>query len=96
MSDNTLTEHQDGSATLSPDRLSACLEACYELEALASILPGVVPNVSQADGAHLAVRGIAHRIRRLSRVVMGGLSDDVETVKTLERALFISPQREDV
>ena len=92
MSDNTLTAHQDGSATLSPDRLNACLEDAWELEALANILPGVVPNVAEADGAHHAVRGIAHRIRRLSRVVMGGLSDDVETVKTLERALFISSQ----
>lgn len=91
MSNNTLTAHQDGSATLSHDRLNACLEAAWELEALANVLPGLVPNVSEAHGAHHAVRGIADRIRRLSSVLMGGLSDDAETVQALERALFMHP-----
>ena len=48
MSDNTLTLHGDGSATLSPDRLSACLSAAWELEALAQILPGLVPNLAES------------------------------------------------
>ena len=91
MSDNTLTAHQDGSATLSHDRLNACLEAAWELEVLAQVLPGLVPNVSETHGAHYAVRGIAHRIWCLSRMVMGGLSDNVETVQALERALFMHP-----
>lgn len=44
MSDNTLTLHGDGSATLSTDRLSACLSAAWELEALAQVLPGLCPT----------------------------------------------------
>ena len=94
MRDGTLTELKDGGATLSRERLNACLEAAYELEALANILPGVVLDVAEADGAHYAVRGIAHRIRDLSRMVIGGLTDHAETVLTLETGLFTHPRRE--
>lgn len=83
MSDNTLTMHGDGSATLSTSRLSACLDSIYELEALAAILPGLVPNTAESGRAHYAVRGIAVRIRRLSQLVMSGLSDDLESVENL-------------
>lgn len=91
---NTLTQHPDGSTTLSRERLSVCLDATYELEALANIMPGLVPNIMEAEGAHYAVRGIADRIRRLSIVLMGGLGDEVETVNSLERKVFGVEQRE--
>lgn len=84
MSDGTLNLHGDGSATLSPDRLSACLSAAWELEALAQVLPGLVPNLAESGPAHFAVRGIADRIRRLSCAVMLGLSDDQESVEALQ------------
>lgn len=89
MSDNTLTEHADGSATLSRERLMVCLESAWELEALASVLPGMVPNISEAHGAHHAVRGLSDRINRLSCVLMAGLHDDAATVETLERRVFV-------
>ena len=90
----TLVEHPDSSATLSRERLSVCLNATYELEALANIMPGLVPDIVEAEGAHYAVRGIADRIRRLSHVLMAGLGDEVETVKNLERKVFGTAQRE--
>ena len=91
---NTLTQHPDGSTTLSRRRLSICMDATYELEALANILPGLVPDIIEAEGAHYAVRGIADRIRRLSIVLMSGLDDEAETVKNLERKVFGAAQRE--
>lgn len=86
MSDNTLTEHQDGSATLGSDRHMVCLQAAFELEALAGILPGLVPD---HEPSHLTVR-----IRSLWRVLMSGLSDDSEPVAYLEREVFGTAQRE--
>jgi len=79
--------------TLSRERKMVCLESAWELEALANILPGLVPNVTEAEGAHYAVRGIADRIRRLSHVLMGGLFDEDETVKDLERKVFFGSER---
>lgn len=94
MSDGTLNLHGDGSATLSPDRLSACLSAAWELEALAQVLPGLVPSLAESGPYHFAVRGIADRIRRLSCAVMSGLDDDLEPVAHLEREVFGTAQRE--
>lgn len=91
MSDNTLTEHKDGGATLGSERHMVCLQAAFELEALAGILPGLVPD---HEPSHLTVRGIAGRIRSLSRVLMSGLSDDSEPVAHLEREVFGTAQRE--
>ena len=85
MSDGTLNEHGDGSATLSSDRHMVLLQAAFELEALAGILPGLVPD---HEPSHLTVRGIAGRIRSLSGVLMSGLSDDSEPVAHLEREVF--------
>ena len=84
-----LTEHADGSVTLSHERLNVCLEATWELEALANVLPGLVPNVAEADGAHHVVRGLSDRINRLACVLMAGLGDEVQTVKALERKVFV-------
>lgn len=92
MSDNTLTEHADGSVTLSASRLTVSLEACWELEALAQVLPGLVPNLAESGPAHFAVRGIADRIRRLSCAVMSGLHDDAETLANLEREVLGTAQ----
>jgi len=86
---SSFTEHDDGSVTLSRERKMVCLESAWELEALANILPGLVPNVMEAEGAHYAVRGIADRINRLSCVLMSGLFDEGVTVKSLERKVFV-------
>ena len=85
---STLTEHADGSVTLSASRLNVCLEAAWELEALANILPGLVPCAADSGPAHFAVRGIADRIRRLSCATMSGLSDDMQPLEDLQRTVL--------
>ena len=86
--DNTLTEHADGSVTLSASRLNVSLEACWELEALAGILPSLVPMTAESGPAHFAVRGIADRIRRLSCATMSALSDDLHPLEDLQRMVL--------
>ena len=86
--DNTLTEHDDGSVTLSASRLNVSLEACWELEALAQVLPGLVPSTADSGPAHFAVRGIADRIRRLSCAAMSALSDDSHPLEDLQRMVL--------
>lgn len=63
-------------------RRAVCIDATYEIEALAAALPGLVPHDS--DGAHLVVRGICARLLRLSAVVMSGLCEDGVSVKDLQ------------
>ncbi|PRD66963.1 hypothetical protein [Malikia granosa] len=92
MSDNTLTEHADNSVTLTAARQVACLEASWEIEQLAAHLAcNVIPD---HDPLHLVVRGIAGRIRSLSRVLVSGLDDELEPVAHLEREVFGTAQRE--
>ena len=88
MSDNTLTLHGDGSATLSADRLTVTLECCWELESLAQVLPSLVPCTADSGPAHFAVRGIADRIRRLSCAAMSALSDDLHPLEDLQRTVL--------
>ena len=88
MSDNTLTEHADGSVTLSASRLTVSLEACWELEALAQVLPGLVPSPADSGPAHFVVRSIADRIRRLSCAAMSALSDDSHPLEDLQRMVL--------
>ncbi len=88
---NTLTLPQDGGAILSEERRMVCLEATWELEALANALPILVPVHLPC---HFVVRGIADRIRRLSSVVMDGLSDEADPLEDLERKVFGPAHRE--
>lgn len=88
MNDGTLTLHDDGSATLSRERLNAGLEAAWELEALAGILPSLVPCTADSGPAHFAVRGIADRIRRLSCATMSAMSDDLHPLADLQRTVL--------
>jgi hypothetical protein len=62
-------------------RRAVCLDAAYELEALALALPGLVPK--EVDGVHFVVRGIAARLVQLSGVVMAGLGDEAESTASL-------------
>lgn len=90
MSDNTLTLHDEGSATLSASRLNVVLEAAWELEALAHVLPGLVPCTAESGPAHFAVRCIADRIRRLGWAVMSGLSDELHPLADLQRTVLVT------
>ena len=84
-----LTTAKNEAVTLSKSRHLVCLEVAWELEALALLLPNLVPNVDEAHGAHHAVRGIAGRFVELSNVLMSALGDDAETTEDLERRVFI-------
>ena len=87
----SLTTNENGSVTLGKDRHMVCLEAAWELEALAFVLPGLVPNIDEAPGVHHAVRGIAGRLVVLSSVLMAALFDEAEKTKRLERKILVLP-----
>lgn len=80
---------EGGQVILSYDRVLVCLEAAWELDALARVLPGLVPNVEEAHGAYHAVRGIAGRFLRLSSVLMSGLDDEGAPTSGLERVIHL-------
>ncbi|MBC7617877.1 MAG: hypothetical protein H7293_02605 [Candidatus Saccharibacteria bacterium] len=63
-------------------RRAVCMDATYEIEALAAALPGLVPK--EVEGAYLVVRGIAARLVHLSGVVMAGLGDDAAETTDLQ------------
>jgi hypothetical protein len=86
----SLTNHKNGSVTLSDARHLVCLEAAFELEALAFALPGLVPAVNNSNLAHYAVRGFSGRLLQLAEALMGGLSDTVMETKELERRVHLT------
>ncbi len=74
----------------SSPRLAVCLDAVWELDALAKLLPGVVPHT--IEGEYLVVRAIAGRMLRLTKCLMEGLTenavstDEIARIVTLEGA----------
>lgn len=56
---------------MTEDQRKACLEAAWEIEALALLLPGV--KLSEEPLAALQLRGLAARLAQLSGVVMAEL-----------------------
>ena len=67
-----LTEHDDGSITLSDSRKTVCLESASELEALGQLL-GKLEN--DGSSVFFQVRAMAIRICNLSGVVMMAVGD---------------------
>ena len=90
ISKNGHTIGENESVTLSRERKIICLEAAWELEALARLLSTIVPNIEGAHDAHHAVRGISGRIKSLSGVLMSGLDDNVCTIDKLELEVMVS------
>ena len=84
----TTTKPTGNNATATPAldfdaaRRAVCLDATYEIEVLAALLPGLVPR--DAEGTHLVVRGIAARLVHLSGVVMSGLNDEAADTTDLQ------------
>lgn len=89
----SLSTAENGAVILGKARHALCLEAAWELEALAYLLPDLVPNIDEAHGAYHAVRGIAGRIVDLSNVLMAALGDDAEKTHDLERKVHVTPMR---
>ena len=86
------TTAENGAVTLSRERFRVCMEALWEMEVLAGMLPGLVP-VDEHD-THYAVRGVAARLRDLSRAAMSGLSDSVMETAELERRVLVGGQKD--
>ncbi len=83
----SLVRHPDqGCICLSDARHRACLEAAWEIEALARLLPRVLGLGADTDMA-LQMRGLGARLASLAGVVMSGLDDEVATDRSLVAAL---------
>lgn len=84
-----LTTHSDTKAvTLSAARHDVCLEAAWELDALARVLPDLA-HVEGETQLLLVVRGITGRMLRLTDALMAGLNDDAVTDKELRRKVLL-------
>lgn len=88
-SGNGITTNADQSVTLSAMRSYICLQATWEIDALARALPDLVPHTEETIEARLVVRGIAARIMQLNEAVMGGLEDEILTVGRLHNAVTL-------
>lgn len=77
----------DTPITLSPTRQRACLEAAWEIEALASLLPKL--DLTEEPAAALQLRGLAARLAQLAGVVMSGLDDAAVADADLQRLLHL-------
>ena len=53
-----------------------CLELAWEMDALARVLPGLVPSVDGSTDPHFVVRAMAGRLLRLSGVLMGMVDNE--------------------
>ena len=91
-SSNGITKNADQSVTLSAARSHLCLEATWEIEALALALPDLIPDSDEASAVRLVVRGIAARIMQLNSAVMGGINDEHDTVKRLHHVVTLKFQ----
>ena len=73
---------------MTEQRRMVCLEATWEIDAIARALPGLVQYDTVDDGhPHLLVRAMAGRLLRLSSVLMAALDDDAEETRELERVV---------
>lgn len=87
----SLTTHKDLSVTLTAERNQLCLEAAWELDALAELLPTVTTkDIPEATKTGYQVRAIADRIKTLASVLMSGLGDSIDTTDDLERKLKVT------
>lgn len=86
---NGITINADLSVTLSAERAWLCVQAAQEIEALALVLPDLVPNTEEARSARLVVRGIAARILQLDEALMAGIDDEVTTEGEIHKTISL-------
>lgn len=88
-----LTEHQNGSITLSAGRADMCRDAAWEAEELALMLPGMVANPDPDGNEALTnlyrVRGLAARLKELALLIGICLSDPDDDEGRLYRRLYL-------
>lgn len=80
-----LHRHDSGAVSLSPARHRACLEAAWEIEALARLLPDLA--LRDDDALPLQMRGVARRLGDLAGAVMSGLDDGAAVDRALCRSV---------
>ena len=68
------------------ERMHLCLEAAWEIDKLARIMPGLVPL--DEDQGHLVVRGLCGRMLRLTSFLMNGLGDKSVPNEDMEKILY--------
>ncbi len=87
--DGSLTTHDNSSATLSAERQDLCLEATWELDAIAKGLVAFASAVNEPEsGQHeYACRAAAARIHTLAMLLMYGVSEPTETIEDLRKRL---------
>lgn len=88
----SLTPGENGSVTLGKGRHDVCMEAIWELEALAYVLSTLASNCTpEALQFGHAVRGIAGRYVSLASVLLAALADDHEETAKLARTIYVQP-----
>lgn len=85
-----ISTDDNGAVTLSKARHLVCLEVSFELEALAIVLPGLVPNLDECGTAHFAVRGISGRLLTLSRALLTGLDCKMTATEDIEGLVHVT------
>jgi|GEM_PF-2005629 hypothetical protein len=76
-------------------RRMVCLQATWEIDAIARALPGLVPDGDEESPEHsgaprFLVRAMAGRMLRLTHVLMGALGDFIDTTEDLERIVTLN------
>lgn len=79
--------------TMATPRHLVAMEASWELDALAGLLPGLVDAEGVPLAQQLAVRGIAGRLRTLASSLMSALGDPQDDVGRIERQMLLAPAR---
>ena len=86
----SLTTSENGSVTMEKARHDVCLQAAWELDAIATMLSDAVENTDQdAFASMLRVRCLAGRVRELANALMAGLYDPEVTVKELNLTVLL-------
>lgn len=87
--DGSLTQHENKSVTLTEERRDLCLEATWELDAIAKGLVAFASAVNEPEsGQHeYACRAVAARVHDLAMLLMYGLSEASESLDDLRTRL---------
>lgn len=71
-------------------RQQLCLDVAWEIDALARVLPELVPNTNENNGAHFVIRALSGRLLRLAHVLMGAAGDPGETTDELAQVITLN------
>lgn len=74
------------SVTLDGDRAMVCLEAAWQLDALADLIANTVEPAEDSQ-SHIAVEAMCARMRRLAATVMSAVGEPEMQTESLRRIL---------